>query len=257
MAAVESDSILAELVQYVRHTGRRDLLAFESLVGARQYRPLHDLLRAWVPLGATVLDWGAGGGHFSFFLLRTGYRATGFGFTRPRLLENADSHAYCFVEGGLDEPVLLPFPDASFDAVCSVGVLEHVRETGGDEAASLAEIARLLVPGGVFVCYHLPNRTSWIEFVARRVPSMHHHRWRYDAPAIGDLVRGAGLELEVLKRYGLLPRNGWARLQGLGGSPRVADAWDHLDALGARLLPWICQNFLFVARKPVADLLRS
>jgi hypothetical protein len=42
--------------------------------------------------------------------------------------------------------VMLPFPDTCFDAVASVGVLEHVRETGGNELASLARSLACFAP---------------------------------------------------------------------------------------------------------------
>ncbi|MFI5673925.1 class I SAM-dependent methyltransferase [Streptomyces cellulosae] len=44
----------------------------------------------------------------------------------------------------------LPFPDRSFDAVTSVWLL-HLLETGDDVRAVVAECARLLRPGGVYV----------------------------------------------------------------------------------------------------------
>jgi SAM-dependent methyltransferase len=199
-----------------------------------------------------VLDWGAGNGHFSYFLSRAGHRVTGYSFS-PFLYERwlADP-AYRFVRGEDHEPVKLPFPDASFDAVASIGVLEHVRETGGDEAGSLAEIGRVVRPGGVFVAYHFPNRDSWIDHVARRVPGKHHHLHRYTRADIEALVRGAGLELLGAGRYALLPRNSLHRVFGpLRDARWTAEFWDRLDAaLGAIAAP-IVQNHWFVARRPV------
>ncbi|MBV8033179.1 MAG: class I SAM-dependent methyltransferase [Betaproteobacteria bacterium] len=59
----------------------------------------------------------------------------------------------------------LPFPEASFDAVVAMGVLEYV----WDRASSLAEIRRVLRPGGVVAitvpsavsAYHLARR-AWV-----------------------------------------------------------------------------------------------
>jgi SAM-dependent methyltransferase len=58
----------------------------------------------------------------------------------------------------------LPFPDATFDAVVACLVFEHIREVD----AAIAEVARVLVPGGRF-CFFLnhpllqtPN-SGWID----------------------------------------------------------------------------------------------
>jgi len=221
---------------------------FSSLAGARQYRRLHRLVRRRVPAGAAVLDWGTGNGHFAYFLRFSGYRATGFTIEGNSQAAWLDEPYELFAAGDPCEPVKLPFTDASFDAVASIGVLEHVRETGGSETASLEEIARVLRPGGVFVCFHLPNRWSWIDFLASRVPGKHHHDYRYGRDDVRSLVAGAGLDLVELQRYGLLPRNMLGRLPApVAGSRRFADAWDALDAaLGALLSP-LCQNWAFVA----------
>jgi SAM-dependent methyltransferase len=244
------DRILRELTERAERDPA-DRPQFGSFASARQYRRLYRMVRRHVPPGASVLDWGTGSGHFSHFLTRAGFRATGFsieGASRAGWLEEPYER---FVSGDPAEPVALPFASGAFDAVASIGVLEHVRETGGTEEGSLREIARVLRPGGVFVCFHLPNRTSWIDFLARRVPGKHHHDYRYGRSDIMRLLRGPGLELRELSRYGLLPRNLLARALGpFRHARRAADLWDGLDAaLGVPLSP-LCQNWGLVARKP-------
>ncbi|HYM80026.1 MAG TPA: hypothetical protein VEY91_01290 [Candidatus Limnocylindria bacterium] len=114
-------------------------------------------------------------------------------------------------------------------------------------------IARFLRPGGVFVAYHFPNRTSWIDFLAARVPGKHHHLYRYDRTDIEALVRGAELELVETRRYAMLPRNTVDRLLGpLGGSRLVAEAWDAADSALAVPLARFCQTTAS-SRKPGAD----
>jgi SAM-dependent methyltransferase len=247
------DVILEELVAVAGDAGRHGLDQFRTLVAARQYRGLYGLFRRYVPPGAEVLDWGSGNGHFSYFLLRSRYRVCAFALQDEGFAAWAPAGPYRFFSGDPNEPVKLPFADASFDAVSSVGVLEHVRETGGAEALSLGEIARVLRPGAVFICWHLPNRWSWIEAIARHRPSQHHHAYRFTAPEIDTLLREAGLEPVWRARYAFLPRNVWTRAQSLrrlGRHPTVARAWDALDAVCARCLPVACQNFGLVARKP-------
>jgi SAM-dependent methyltransferase len=248
----DDQTILDELVTLAERP-ERDLLQFRSQAGAHQYLRLYRTFRRQVPAGSKVLDWGSGNGHFSYFLGRAGYRATGFSLEGYGFESWLCVPHYRFVAGSLDDPVSLPFECDLFDAVASVGVLEHVRETGGDEVRSLREIARCMRPGGIFVCYHFPNRTSWIDWLAARVPGKHHHRYRYDRAAIAALVDAAGLELLEVERYGILPRNSGHLIFGpFRKTHASARLWDWLDGvLGAVLAP-LCQNFLFVARKPAS-----
>jgi SAM-dependent methyltransferase len=247
---VSDDVILDELVDAARRHPDRQLLQFGSRIGANQYRRLYGLVRSFTAEGAAVLDWGSGNGHFTYFLQRAGRAAHGFSLLPGTFRAWIPDPGYPFIQGDESEPARLPYADATFDAVVSVGVLEHVRETGGEESRSLGEIARVLKPGGVFICYHFPNRHSWIDRMARRFPGMHRHEFRYTARDIRGLVESAGLRLEALGRYGSLPRNSAGALpDALARSRVIGVVWDWADsAVGAVLQRW-CQNYYFVARK--------
>ncbi|GAX61867.1 SAM-dependent methyltransferase [Candidatus Scalindua japonica] len=243
-------SILNKLVWFATKYPEGTLLQFLSLVGAYQYRLLYRVFHKYVPTGVKVLDWGVGNGHFSFFLVKAGYKTFGYSLNMfPKGVELADEQ-YRFVQGSTGDPTNLPFKDCSFDAVASIGVLEHVREIGGDEEKSLNEILRVLKPGGVFICYHLPNRYSLVEMVSRFLPKKHHHRYRYTSSKISKLLNNAQLNLIYIKRYGFLPRNFWGRVPTfLSNSKIMALSWNTMDIFLSFLFSILCQNYVFVVRK--------
>ncbi|MBW3565693.1 MAG: class I SAM-dependent methyltransferase [Acidobacteria bacterium] len=232
-----------------------------SLTAASQYRFLHDLTLRLVPAGSRVLDWGCGRGHFSYWLLRAGYRVTAYSLEDPpeifASLEPNLASRLEFVRGSLDSPTDLPFESESFDAVFSVGVLEHVRETGGNEPDALLEIRRILRSGGLFIACHFPNRMSLNEAVSRllhREPDeegeFHYHRHRYTREDIRRLVANAGLDLLETHRHGFLPRNSWNRLpRSFHRSKSLTRIVDSADAVLTRLFTPLAQNHWFMARK--------
>ena len=247
MAAV--DAIVEELMELAR--SGPDLLQFRSRVSAHQYLPLYRLVRGYVRPHAATLDWGAGNGHFSYFLQRSGYRVTGYSMEDFRY-ESFLSYpeAYRYVQGTASEPTLLPFSDASFEAVTSIGVLEHVRETGGTEADSLREIARVLAPGALFICGHLPNRHSWIEAAVALAPDRYRHPFTYTKHQIRAMFRDAGFSVEYLTRYQILPRNIMGLVPGaMRRSGALARVWDATDVLARTPLGLFAQNFAVVGRK--------
>ncbi len=224
--------------------------AWSSLIAARQYRLLFDLMNRYLPADAEILDWGSGSGRFSYALLANGFTVSGFDFVEPpqvALIDEVGGDRFDFTLAS--DPVTLPYADDRFDAVTSVGVLEHVRDTGGNELDSLAELRRVLRPDGVLICCHLPNRHSWIDAVARRMPTGYSHDFRYRRDEIVRLLDESGFSLVELHRYGALPRNRASRLPGwLRDTRRGADAVDRVDAVAGALLQPFCQNWAFVAR---------
>lgn len=99
--------------------------------------------------GLDVLDLGCAGGFMTEAIARHGARVTGIDPAREAL---AAARSHAAVEGldirydeGSGET--LPYADASFDAVVSVDVLEHVSNLD----AVLTEVTRVLRPGGWFL----------------------------------------------------------------------------------------------------------
>ncbi len=250
-AQIPFQQIIDELMEAQAHDA--SLLQFKHRVTAHQYLRLYGVVARYVKPGSRILDWGTGNGHFSYFLQRAGYRASGYDFSVLPALCRRLAADYEFKTADLSDPCRLPFASESFEAVTSVGVLEHVRDSGGAEIDSLRELYRLLKPGGIFICYHLPNRYSWIEGALHLVGRW-SHRCRYTRREINELAQAAGFALLEVERYALLPRNiwWWDPLRKINGSPRLARAYDALDDALAKIAAPVCQNYLFVAQKPVA-----
>ncbi len=154
-----------------------------------------------------LLDWGCGMGQLSDMLLRAGLDVTSMDWDpeapegEVRRLERFANVQARYTR----EPVQLPYEDASFDAVLSMGVLEHVH----DPAGSLAEHHRVLRPGGLLYVYKLPNRYSYLEWIARRVGFYYHGQLENDTVYTVDearaLVARHGFEVIEARRANMLP----------------------------------------------------
>ncbi len=203
-------------------------------------------IRLWFPVsGKTprVLDWGCGKGHFSLLLKEQGLSPV----SCDRRSEGGDSafgqHTPIVTGAGLevvplDDDVRLPFADASFEVVLSVGVLEHVPS----DAASLAELARVLSPRGLFFCFFLPAKTSWTQRLAHLRGDRYHDR------LYGEL------ELRrLLARAGLVPLDVWRRQLLPKNSVRYPAPWgfERVDQLLTNHTPlkWLATNLECVAAR--------
>jgi len=155
---------------------------------------------------ASLLDWGCGYGQVSDLLYRRGLEVTSFDF-RPGAQDGVVAlerypHIRAHVSG---EPRRLPFADGAFAAVLSCGVLEHVE----DPDASLEEIRRVLLPGGTFYVYKLPNRRSYLEAIARRAGLYYHgaleHDRVYTRRSALALLGAHGFAVDEIRRMNMLP----------------------------------------------------
>ena len=250
------DDLFLLLSPLVRSKVCPDLNQFDGRITAHQYRKICDLCHREVPPESKVLDWGCGNGHFSFFLALSGHRVTSFSFDeKPCALEHlggVNAQPLIFVKGSSNEPTRLPFNEETFDAVFSIGVLEHVKETDGDDEASLKEIHRILKRGGLFICCHLPNKYSFIEALSRYAwsPSGHFHKYRYTRKGIASLCAAAKMDLLGCKRYGILPRNICSRSPSfIKDNLTLTICFDAMDDLLGTILSPIAQNYYFWARK--------
>jgi len=176
-----------------------------------------------------VLDWGAGWGQTSLFLRAHGLDVVAY--------DVADKGAGRGLLAGTDVAYVvdaaprLPFPDATFDGVLNCGVLEHV----DDEAAALAELARVLRPCGWLFTYHLPNRHAWTEWLGRRLGRFHHER-TYTRDEARRLFEAAGFRVVACRPFHWLPRNVWGRRPALAAlSAAGARGFEALDRALVRL----------------------
>jgi 2-polyprenyl-3-methyl-5-hydroxy-6-metoxy-1,4-benzoquinol methylase len=179
----------------------------------REYEAITRRIKADVP--SRILDWGCGHGQVSDLLSRAGLNVTAFDY-RPDDepgLHALPRYPQLFVQVSHD-PRRLPYPDRAFDAVLSCGVLEHVEDPG----ASLEEIRRVLVPGGTFYVYKLPNRTSYLEAIARRAGLYYHgaleHDRLYDERTARELLWRHGFAIQEMRLMNMLPLTLTGRLAG-------------------------------------------
>jgi SAM-dependent methyltransferase len=200
------------------------------------------------------LDWGCGSGHYSYFLTHSGWKTEAFSFDEaPKYLTASALFHHSKAKG--DDPVRLPYGDETFDAVFSIGVLEHVHERGGDQTRSVLEIERVLKPGGQFLIFHLPNQFSWIEALVRflnRFKSFpkHEHSKLFTKASVESLLSGTTFEIKEYGRYNTLPRNTFNRLpQALRNRPWLCACVDLLDDALTTLFPFVSQNWFFILQK--------
>lgn len=135
-----------------------------------------------------------------------------------------------------EEVPRVPLPDASVASIDARDAIEH----GHDEQAWLAELARVMAPGGeLLVRVPLDNGTAWLDALniyrylsdlaaggsgdppLESLPTGWHRHYRVDA--ISELIEAAGFEIQAVETEGM-PLGELGHLAGLVASGLAPDA---------------------------------
>jgi SAM-dependent methyltransferase len=114
---------------------------------------------------------------------------------------SAEAVAALRVDGaraGIGTVTELPGPDAAYDLVCALDIVEHVE----DDAAALREIARVLRPGGRLLLSAPLHPDRWTPF-----DDIVGHSRRYDPEVLRERLAAQGFEVERSAVYGMQPRS--------------------------------------------------
>lgn len=181
--------------------------------------------------GSWVLDVATGTGLVARELtLRRNVRVAGLDQAEPMLRRGSETNRLA----GLDDRIALvqgqagrlPFPDETFDAVTFTYLLRYV----DDPAATLAELARVLRPGGVLACleFHVPEQpaahAAWVLYTRVLLPvagGLASRAWyrtgRFLGPSISGFYRRYPLPEQVRMWQAAGLRRVRTRKMSLGG----------------------------------------
>lgn len=187
------------------------LFGFPELAAHRRYGPLQDMLRAYG--GNRVLDLGAGNGLYS----------VGDALNRPGtthfLADVSIRHMTRVVATGraLKLPIrgmacsapALPLADESLDTVLLVEVLQFI----DDDEAAVQEVARVLRPGGLWLCEqeHAPAGSALTRTAEAR---LRKRRAGYTPESLCGMAARAGLALEHSQMVSGRVGRWWESLDG-------------------------------------------
>jgi SAM-dependent methyltransferase len=167
----------------------------------RRHVVLSEIERVGPPRDALVLDAGCGSGRMLDELSRYG---TPFGVdASARSVAAAQERGHADVALGRIEK--LPYPEASFDLVTCLDVLEHTP----DAERTLAELWRVTVPGGHLVLTVPAYQSLWSVH-----DEVNGHYLRYSARALKDAALGTNWAIERISYFNsfLLPPAAIVRL---------------------------------------------
>jgi 2-polyprenyl-3-methyl-5-hydroxy-6-metoxy-1,4-benzoquinol methylase len=182
---------------------------FRKLQRYRPYICPFEELIPEVPMGASVLDIGCGGGLFLGLIDAAGLKPTGLGFdVSAPAIRLADSMAAArrnrgghlhFRRLAPDEP----WPTGKFDVVSMIDVIHHVPAAAQENVIRRA--CRRVKPGGAFVYKDMVKRPRWRAFANQMHDLVLARQWIHYAP-VAEVERWAADEGLALERAELINR---------------------------------------------------
>ncbi len=139
----------------------------------------------------TVADIGTGCGA-TLAELSQRYQAVGMDAS-DEAVTFARNRGSTVVQGSLPDAV--PFGPGQFDAVLALDVIEHV----ADDQAAVSALACLLKPGGILLATVPAYQWLWT-----RRDEYHEHKRRYSGARFRQLLKAAGLSIEVFTHFNTL-----------------------------------------------------
>ena len=240
---ITPDEICAELASLFaeeqQRGGNEYLIEHSASISIRRHVEVFEQYCQFLPEGGRILDWGCNHGPDSCMI-------------RAAFGEKYELHGCDFPDAGcfpifhdfaniaykkLATPYQLPYPENYFGAVIGSGVLEHAAM----DYEALKAVYRVLTNDGIFVISFLPNRLSYVEFLARNL-GLPCHRRLYGMSEIKAALKHHGFEPLYCRYHQFTPAH---RLR------RVFDVIPWIDALGERAWPLnqFCSTIMIVARK--------
>jgi SAM-dependent methyltransferase len=137
-----------------------------------------DLVKRYTKAGGRVLDIGSGSWRIPYTIFKRGFDVDGCDiwpedYLAQQLREMPKDGPHLIRYNG----EILPYPDETFNTVCSLTVFEHLLDVAG----MLYEIDRVLLPGGINIILtpncagpHVPIRAMFDLLINN------DRRWRYD-----------------------------------------------------------------------------
>jgi SAM-dependent methyltransferase len=145
-----------------------------------------------LPKQARILDAGCGTGGNLRFLSSFG-EVTGVEIDDGAADLARERGTWPVLNGSL--PDKMPFAERQFDLIVLLDVLEHIDE----DVASLHSLQNLLAPGGYLVL-----TVPAFQFLWSPHDEEHHHKRRYRATGLQEIIQSAGLQLCYMSYFNTL-----------------------------------------------------
>jgi SAM-dependent methyltransferase len=226
-----------------------------------EVQTIRPLLLKYLPRGGRILESGCGLGRWVVWLRRRGFDVTGIDLARAAVdTANAYDPSAPIL---LDDVLESRWPDESFDAAISLGVVEHFED--GPQRA-LAELRRVLKNDGTLLI-SVPLDTAFRRLFTHRLKDVYHwvrrcrgvrfafEEYRFTRREFEECLAAAGFEtLEVVPDDFLPPKNLglFADFRLLRGRNKweLNAAGNGLAAVLRAISPWLaCAGAHWVCRK--------